>query len=398
MPGSVIASLVEDYEKQVLIDPLQNKAREKVVSRWRSFLAFLFIDVLICFFIIGPSVVAFWRGVWDNSVLILDKYEVNGYLGNGLAFGLGFLGTLQIDMFHLQLSSRVGQPGSLSHSFYTRAFSTAWGLLDILLWKGVWDGVDCLTGGRYWAVSVSTLAVGLSVLTAAGALKSALSMPVGIVVDEADEHILSCTYLESNKEDSLFRRLNDGLVSRCLEICVVLCWHGIWTLIDFFTLDVFGMSYPESLFLSLVAGFTGIMAIFCLQFVLLAMAPSLHNNEKEKLPIWWLFINFLYTFLGIVVTILCFRGVWYGLDEFYLPNNQHISYVSATIIGYLLLLAFGCISCLHAGIYRDDPRLGISITFYFLSHKQVISISQKLNFTTANQESKDLLNKEELLS
>ena len=27
-------------------------------------------------------------------------------------------------------------------------------------------------------------------------------------------------------------------------------------------------------------------------------------------------------------------------------------------LGYLLLLAFGCISCLHAGIYRDDPRLG----------------------------------------
>ena len=52
----------------------------------------------------------------------------------------------------------------------SRTFSVVWGVADIYLWKGVWDGVDCFLadGGKDWNIAVGTLTIGVVTLTLAG--------------------------------------------------------------------------------------------------------------------------------------------------------------------------------------------------------------------------------------
>ena len=127
----------------------------------------------------GPSVVAFWRGTWDYSNVWLDEdlFSGNLTLSNVLCFHLGLLVTSAIDLFHHNISDLAGDVGTIKHSIIRHVFSVIWGFMDIIMWKGLWDGVD------HWFVhgitlAVTTLTIGLTILTLSRSLKSALSIPV----------------------------------------------------------------------------------------------------------------------------------------------------------------------------------------------------------------------------
>ncbi|XP_023335090.1 uncharacterized protein LOC111706445 [Eurytemora carolleeae] len=388
--GRTAESLINDYEVQYGQLNLTHKLR--VVRRVNKFITLLILDVFFCFFIIGPAVIAFWRGTWDFTVYLLDEAEVDRYLSNFISLTVGFTATLLIDLFHSNLGDILGNPGDLKHTLATRIYSVLWGITDIMLWKGVWDGLD-LVAGIHWQVSLSSLSVGVIILSVTRTLKSALSMPIGICVDEPSEHLSSQTFLETDKSDPIFRRLCDGFVSRLLEICVVLTWHGAWSFIDIAS-DELGWSSGFSGLVCLLVGFLGIIFIFLIQFILINTASSNNKMADSSPSVCWHIFNYIFTLVGIFITIASFRGVWYTLDNYYVTDNKYASYMSATVIGYLILLAFGCSSCLHAGIYKDDPSLGVSVTFYYFSHKYVVSLGRTSSKTGLNgvSEIKDLLN------
>merc|ERR1712059_61692 len=110
----------------------------------------------------------------------------------------------------------------------------SWGIFDIIFWKGIWDGTDHLAGCGLWQ-ALTTASLGLIILCLTRRLKSAVSMPVGIAVDQEDDQIPCGTFLETNLKDPMCRRFLDGLLSRVIEAGVVLIWHGIWSLMDVIT-------------------------------------------------------------------------------------------------------------------------------------------------------------------
>ena len=63
---------------------------------------------------------------------------------------------------------------SVWFTFISRLFSVVWGLADIYLWKGIWDGVDwflcsdCGENHKDWTVAISTFSVGTIILILAG--------------------------------------------------------------------------------------------------------------------------------------------------------------------------------------------------------------------------------------
>ena len=85
--------------------------------------------------------------------------------------------------------------------------------------------------------AASTLLIGLTILLLFGRLKSALSMPIGIVVDYPQDHIHVDTVLNSCPRDPVYRRIADVASSRVMEAGVVLLWHGIWSFMDLFLED-----------------------------------------------------------------------------------------------------------------------------------------------------------------
>jgi len=369
---TLFRAFLDDFEKQQF--DLSEKTKEELeVHKWTIGTLFTF-DMMICYSIIGPLVVAFWRGTWGMYDHIMDHllFDNNYVMSNGYALFAGSILTLLIDMFHHNLREMAGELGSLRHNVARHLFSLLWGFSDILFWKGIWDQIDH-TAGYGSTQAASTLLIGLTVLLLFGRVKSALSMPIGIVVDYPDEHIHADTVLNSCPRDPVARRIADVASSRVMEAGVVLLWHGIWSFMDLFLEDEvigLGLEHKEAGLASLMAGWLAGPIILLLHLPLLSLSVSV-PPESQLLR----FLCLLFTVFNTMVTIGCFRGTWHLLDVHFLPpDGDHadhdvtlLSLGVGWIIAFLGLLAFRCMSCLHAGAFRDNPEDGISVTFHFSS-------------------------------
>ena len=166
-------------------------------------------------------------------------------------------------------------------------------------------------------------------------------------------------------------RLLDTLLSRTLEVAIILTWHGVWSLMDIILEEKLLMTRNESSWMTLYIGVSGAVLMYFYQFMLLVLYNSPLNNCLIIRVIFFIFyyiflfigeyLAFLNMFIlivisGLVVTIASFRSAWYLLDEYYLPDNLIISWWSALIIGVSVLISLRTVTCLHAGIIRDSPR------------------------------------------
>ena len=82
-----------------------------------------------------------------------------------------------VDLFHHNVRVMAGDVGTVKHSVIRHVFSVIWGSGDVIMWKGLWDGVDHWFGHGLKQSGV-TFMIGLSILMVSRSLKSALSMPV----------------------------------------------------------------------------------------------------------------------------------------------------------------------------------------------------------------------------
>ena len=138
--------------------------------------------------------------------------------------------------------------------------------------------------------AASTLLIGLTILLLFGRLKSALSAPVGIVVDNAKEHIHADTVLNSSPRDPVSRRIADVASSRVMEAGVVL----FWSFLDLFLEDEvigLGLEHKEAGLASLMAGWLAGPIILLLHLPLLSLRFQLISLpgpkcDKEIKQIW----------------------------------------------------------------------------------------------------------------
>merc|ERR1712012_1290419 len=240
--------------------------------------------------------------------------------------------------------------------------------MGIMLWKGVWDGVDHWTGSGV-VQGISTLSLGLLCLSCSGTVKTAWSMPNGIVVDREEDHISSDTYLRSGPGDTGPRRVNDCLISRLLEVATIFVWHGVWSLTDIYSeqtlcqLDT-SLCLDSALF-SLMLGWSGGCLIFVSQVPLIFFSQFRHSNKLNL--ILFNIINFIFNVAGVYFTINSFRAAWYLLDLYFFTSFKIISWVGGQILGLIILILLRCTSCLHAGIYRDEADCGILVSYHLTS-------------------------------
>ena len=243
----------------------------------------------------GPLVVAFWRGTWGMYDHVVDHlvFHDNYATSNGYCLFLGSIFCLLIDLFHHNLRERAGEVGSLRQNILRHVFSLLWGFSDILFWKGIWDQIDHTAGYGTSQVSLflrrkqpdcqaaSTLLIGLTVLLLFRRVKSALSMPIGIVVDQEEEHIHADTVLNSCPGDPVLTRIADGVLSRVMEAGVVLLWHGVWSFMDLVLEDEqigLGLHHNEAGLASLTAGWLAGPLILLLHLPLLSLRSSTISN------------------------------------------------------------------------------------------------------------------------
>lgn len=371
---SVYENILADYEAQVgEISPAGKKPLLK--KKW-PFVLRLVLDLLLCQAILGPLVILFWRGTWDYTVFAFDKkvYKGDCYTPNLICLISGILTSFILQFSQDQIKQLAGHPKFSRFKLVTKFYSVLIGISDIMYWKGVWDGINCLSGTSP-LVAVGTMVAGIVVLTLFKTLKSTISAPLGIVLDTSFNCCQTATYFNNAASQSVFHRFGNITLTLILEGFVVLFWHGVWTLIDFGS-DYYAVGYTNSAWISLIVGFTGAVILCILQFPMM----SVHLSKDHGCAKW--FLNFAFALVGGVVTINSFRGVWYIADIYYLPDHYDLSLIHGWIISTLAIfvLSIGC--SLHPGLVRDAPdqRDGLLIPVYYLSHVFIQELEMKCRF------------------
>lgn len=340
---TIFRAFLDDFERQQF--DLSERTKDDLEGRkWIVGTLYTF-DMLLCYCIIGPLVVAFWRGTWGMYDHVVDHlvFRDNYATSNGYCLFLGSIFCLLIVLFHHNLRERAGGVGSLRQNILRHVFSLLWGFSDILFWKG-------------------------------------------IVVDQEEEHIHADTVLNSRPGDPVLTRIADGVLSRVMEAGVVLLWHGVWSFMDLVLEDEqigLGLHHNEAGLASLTAGWLAGPLILLLHLPLLSLSISLPLESKLLHC-----LSLLFTLFNTIVTIACFRGAWHLLDVHLLPEegSDHVTLLSLVVgwvIGLLGLVAFRCISCLHAGAFRDSPEDGITVTFHLTSF---LYVHHKENTETAKNQ------------
>ena len=74
-----------------------------------------------------------------------------------------------------------------------------------------------------------------------------------------------------------------------------------------------------------------------------------------------------------------FRAAWYLLDIYFLPEHEVLSLTLGQLIGLATLMATRCLSCLHAGIYRDKAKCGVTVAYHLTSYAFVSRINSQEN-------------------
>ena len=108
-----------------------------------------------------------------DKILFSGDYD----LSNAVALVSGLVLNFTLDMFHQSIRDVAGEADTWRHVIVRHVYSVVYGLLDILLWKGVWDGYDQYAGHGPLQATV-TLSLGVAALAGTRTIKTAWSMPV----------------------------------------------------------------------------------------------------------------------------------------------------------------------------------------------------------------------------
>jgi len=212
------------------------------------------------------------------------------------------------------------------------------------------------------------------VLTLTGTFRTAISYPMGTSVDDPSLHISSSTLLDTAQAQCQAHRLGDSILSRCIEICVIGVWQGIWLLQDVFLSPTYlPMVHLETVFFCFTLGCLGSFLVFLLQFPLLRFCSS--NQPGGRV----LAVNWMYCCIAVLSTVSFFRSGWLLMDAFYLADNLGASYMTCMMFGLGGLLLFNCASSLHPGVAKDSTiqLTGVAIPFYYTSYFYIQDLARE---------------------
>ena len=142
---------------------------------------------------------------------------------------------------------------------------------------------------------------------------------------------------QSEASVQVSRRLVDVLLSRVIEAGVVLLWHGLWTIMDLLSDKEawLGLSPAHSAWLSLGVGWAGGLVVLVMQVPVLL----LHHRHKSRLLRCLFLISFyLFILFGVVSAIASFRGAWYLLDLYFIPESEEISQVMMMMMMIMMIM------------------------------------------------------------
>lgn len=162
---------------------------------WHGILLEL-IDNLYASFIVGPLVVAYWRGTWN---LMADYIYPSDYPTSlVISLGLGLFGHLMAHLFQTSLRRYLNADRHrLLFYIGSRVYTEIYGTVCVNSWRGGWEMINLYTTHDVLYVILITLGCALLLALLKG-LRNVTGSPFVVVNDTRREYFDVPTYFKTS--------------------------------------------------------------------------------------------------------------------------------------------------------------------------------------------------------
>lgn len=139
------------------------------------------LDTILTSLVIGPAVVAYWRGTWCLIDICIFPNNVEYTIIS--SFVIGLVGHLVFTITQNYLKDNF-HPEKHRLLYYTvsRLYTYVYGIACVNLWRGAWEALDHYTGTDILTVMIPTV-VSAVALAGMRTFRNISAAPFGVVLD-----------------------------------------------------------------------------------------------------------------------------------------------------------------------------------------------------------------------
>ncbi|XP_055340881.1 uncharacterized protein LOC129589964 [Paramacrobiotus metropolitanus] len=273
-------------------------------TRWP--LLYTVVDRFLVFFVLFPSVVAYWASIWAVLDYLLADLPIEPLIWGYIVAGVFVL--VALNCFQYDLKEHFQEPhGNVVNIIVKRVYTAVAGCGNLFLWKGVWWAQDYYSGTSV-ASAVFSIVIGVILLILLRCSCNGIAVPLGTAFDEHEQFFIIPTRFQKKNDERCLLLLDSLFSVAVVGSLVVFEWRGIWLLQD---LLVYPNNKDISVILSVLIGY------YVAIMVDMAQKPAASFSAYlEKHYGWWSKLVFedLYLLLAKICVLAAWRGLWVACE------------------------------------------------------------------------------------
>ncbi|ESO96149.1 hypothetical protein LOTGIDRAFT_116236 [Lottia gigantea] len=309
------------------------------------------IDVLLSCFLHTPLNIMFWRGAWHiQDVYFIPEVPLYNHL---ISVVLGI--SLSLIIYLTQSYSRTYFPRlrGVPYFFVSRLYTLIFGFGSVSHWRGLWLLMDYYTEVSWISVTVSC-SLGILILVCLKSYCTMLAPPVVIGIDcfKNTQFVITTRFQCNIKKSTSLYMLDVIFTVVVIQSLVVVVWRGLWEILD---LGLYPDDSLSTTLYSFLIGYSLMVIAVLVQLFIAELSKKLYQAERFVLR---LVVEDVYVILLSILTVSCWRGLWYIQDLYLFTFNIELSYWVSLITGCLGLVILGTFnSVVTKGCFIDgaDP-------------------------------------------
>ncbi|CAD7085961.1 unnamed protein product [Hermetia illucens] len=301
------------------------------------------VDILLSSFVIGPLVIAAWRGIWNLADIYL--FPDDGIDSALASIVIGLVGYMLFMLPQKLICDSFNRDKHrITFYIFSRLYTFIFAVISVLGCRGPWNLVDLLTPYELTWINLLTVAA-VVLLIVTKSLANVNAAPFLITTDEHEDYFLINTRFKTSATEEPVIYILDCLFSTLvIGSLVAVAWRGIWAVCDI-------LLYPDdgaySAWASTIIGYTLTALTFAIQPITRSLCDQIDGYRRIAVADAFLF----FSFIGCVNV---WRGIWMLLDVYFIPDDYTLSNWVSYCLSFLLLVLLNCSnSILVRGVFID---------------------------------------------
>ncbi|XP_055919154.1 uncharacterized protein LOC129951158 [Eupeodes corollae] len=343
----------------------------ETTSNDKYLLLLKFIDISVSSVIVGPCVIAYWRGTWELMELIL--FPQNAGISALISFGLGVFGHIFFTLCQNSFKKSF-DPDKRRLTYYlgSRGYTAIFGIICVNMWRGAWNLCDLFTSRTSLGVIVILTLIAICLLIVTKTSRNLTAAPFVVATDQRQNYFDISTFFNTHKFHRPGLYILDTFFSAIfVGTLVVIAWRGVWESLDI-------VFYRKNAVISAIASLIIGYGVTLITFVLQPIFRWICGNSIGRLKLFLADTYYLMSFMG---SVNVWRGIWMLLDIYLYPDSPLKSCLISHLVPFLILTFLNCVNSIlvrGTAVDGDDVEFPIDYVKLHLQHQRSRKYAKKL--------------------